>query len=235
MRIHRVFLPDLRAGERVLSAAESKHLLQVLRVTAGTPVRAFDGAGLEATGQVTDTSGLRVTVMLDPPEASPVEASLAVHAAVGVLKGDKLADVIRQLTELGAVNMHLFYSQHGDVNKTSPNKLERWQRVAKEAAKQSGRSVVPCVHAPVKLKDVPLEALSIVAHPYAKQTLAECVTPGDAKTITILTGPEGGFSEAEITALEARGVKSVRLGARILRAETAPVALCAALLLPGAL
>jgi RsmE family RNA methyltransferase len=156
MRVHRVYVPTLtEQGEAnntiTLHGREAHHLAHVLRVSTGQAVRAFDGRGHEADGVVVDIAGDVVVLELSPPQASDVESTWQVHIAVGLLKGDKLADVVRQVTELGAVSVQPFTSRFGDVPKASPNKLSRWRRIAQEAAKQSGRSLVPEVHEPVKV------------------------------------------------------------------------------------
>lgn len=238
MRVHRVHLPNLSEGVVTLTGPEARHLVGVLRVSPGQKVRAFDGRGLEAEGTVTATNTMQVTLTLAAPVKSEVEARLAVTVAVALLKGDKLSDVVRQATELGAVEFKLFTSRHGDVKSLSDTKLERLRRVAKEAAKQSGRSVVPTVEPPAPLAELPLTGTALVAHPYAELTLQEAflkAAPDLGSSLTLVTGPEGGLSDAEVETLQERGAVTVRLGARILRAETAPVALLAALLLPEAL
>ncbi len=234
MRVHRVFLKDLEAGERTLWGAEAHHLAQVLRVEPGVRVKAFDGSGLEAAGEVREVDDMRVTLRLEPPQPSDVEAALKLTLAVPLLKGDKFSEVVRRGTELGAVRFIPLLTSRCDVKVLSENKLARYRRVAKEAAKQSGRSVVPEVETLCKLTKLELPPLSLVAHPYASATLREVISP-DAEEVTLITGPEGGLTEQEVEGLLERGAQGVRLGARILRAETAPIALSAALLLPEAL
>ncbi len=236
MREHRVFVGSLSGGETALTGSDAQHLAQVLRVRPGARVRAFDGAGLEAAGVVTGVDAFRVTLTLQDPEPSAVEASLRVTLAVALLKGDKLAEVVRRGTELGVADFRLFTSRRGDVRELSANKLERLlRRVAQEAAKQSGRSVVPPVAEAVTLERLELGGFTLVADPYADATLRERLAAHNPESVSVVTGPEGGLDPAEVAALTARGALSVRLGARILRAETAPVALAAALLVPEAL
>ena len=235
MRVHRVHVPDLRAGELTLTGKEAKHLAQVLRARPGDKVAAFDGRGLEAQGEILESDSFRVTLSLGEPKPSEVEASLKITLAVGLLKGDKLTGVVRQGTELGVSAFQFFSSQFGDVPDLSKNKLERLRRVAQEAAKQSGRSVVPTVEEAVRLEDLTLDTLALVAHPTASQTLSKVSRNGNSSAVILITGPEGGLSEAEVERLAGKGAVPVRLGARILRAETAPIALAAALLLPEAL
>ena len=235
MRIHRVFLKDLGAGERTLSGAEAHHLAQVLRVEPGARVRAFDGSGSEAAGEVREVDELNVTLYLDPPEPSDAEAALKLTLAVPLLKGDKFSEVVRRGTELGAARFVPILTARCDVKVLSENKLARYRRVAQEAAKQSGRSVVPEVAELRKLSKLDLGLFSLVAHPYVSATLREVMSASSPEEVTLVTGPEGGLSEHEVESLVERGAAGVTLGARILRAETAPVALTAALLLPEAL
>lgn len=233
-----MFVAELRAGEHNLTGSEAQHLLQVLRLGPGARVRAFDGRGLEADGVVSEADALRVTLTLGPPRPSEVEAALAVTLAVALLKGDKLSEVVRRGTELGVVRFTPFLSERCDVRELSPNKLARLRRVAQEAAKQSGRSVVPSVAEAVKLAQLESDGRWLVAAPEAEATLRElgCADPdGQTRRVTVATGPEGGFSSAELQLLRDRGAQPVRLGARILRAETAPIAVAAALLIPEAL
>lgn len=230
-----MFVPGLEAGETALTGGEAQHLAQVLRVQPGARVRAFDGTGLEADGLITEVAALRVTIALDTPQKGTAEASLDVALAVALLKGDKLSEVVRRGTELGVKHFALFVSERCDVRALSPNKLDRLRRVAREASKQSGRSVVPEVAVVERLEALALDGFSLVAAPHAKLTLGQILSDAAPERITVITGPEGGLSEAEITGLTGRGARSVRLGARILRAETAPIAVAAALLVPEAL
>ena len=102
-----------------------------------------------------------------------------------------------------------------------------------EASKQSGRAVVPTIKFVAKLADIKLENLSIVAHPYNDNKLAN-LNITDNK-LAIIIGPEGGFADFEIAELIQRGVKTISLGPRILRAETAGPALISAILIPNAI
>jgi 16S rRNA (uracil1498-N3)-methyltransferase len=237
MRIHRIHLPKLQVGTVTLTGSEAHHLSTVLRVAIGQEVKAFDGKGLEAVGTIQNVNEFQVVLNVQEPKTSEVEASLKITLCIALLKGDKLSDVVRQATELGVVAVQPFISNHCDVKELGANKLERLRRVAQEASKQSGRSVVPEVREAVKLKDLQLSSTSVVAHPYASSSIND-FTPlikegwGD---LAILTGPEGGFAPQEIDLLMSKGATPVRLGARILRAETAPIALIAAFLLPDAL
>lgn len=234
MRVHRVHVPRLAAGETVLTGPDAQHLAQVLRVRAGAAVRAFDGAGREADGEVVALDGFGVRLRLGEPRASEVEPPLELILAVALLKGDKLAEVVRRGTELGAAAFALFVSRRCDARDIKPAKLERLRRVAREAAKQSGRAVVPEVREPVALSGLELPSTSLVADPRASRSLREALA-GEPERLAVVTGPEGGLEPGEVELLRERGATPVRLGARVLRAETAPIALAAALLVPEGL
>ncbi len=234
MRVHRVYIESLRPGTLAISGPEAHHLSRVLRVRPGDSVRGFDGWGKEARGRVVSASEGRVEVALEAPVRSEREARLKVTLAVAMLKGDKMSEVVRQATELGAVRLVPVLSARAEVTVLSPNRLERWRRVAKEASKQSGRSLVPQVESLVALRDLARgEALGLVADPRAPQSLKD-IDRSERAEVMVVTGPEGGLSPAEVEMLRDRGFRAVGLGPRILRAETAPVALLAALLLPEA-
>lgn len=234
MRVHRIRVPGLREGEVRLLGAEAHHLRDVLRVRPGAPVRGFDGGGHEAAGIVGAVDETSVTLRFEAPHPATVEAPVRLTLAVALLKGDKLAEVVRRGTELGAWRFATFTCRRGDVPSVSPAKLARWRRVAQEAAKQSGRALVPEVLEPVALDALVLDGPALVADPRAEATLGEALGSVEADRLTLVTGPEGGLTEGEVEALVARGARSVRLGPRILRAETAPIALAAAVLLPEA-
>lgn len=246
-RVHRVLVTDLVAGEVVLRGPEAHHLGGVLRVRPGEQVQAFDGEGSVADGTVASVDRQSVTLSLQEPKLATTEAPLRLTVAVALLKSDKLSDVVRQCTELGVARFLLLVTQRADATKLSPARLQRLQRVAEEAARQSGRATVPGVEQPQALRELRWQGAALVAHPGAAVALGE-VWPHTSATgrnespglpvagsteLTLITGPEGGFSDAEVAQLEERGARSVRLGPRILRAETAPVALAAALLLPA--
>lgn len=237
MRVFRVHLEELRAGPVTVTGSAAHHLGQVLRSRPGQKVIAFDGKGNEAQGTVTEAAPGRVTLELGEVRAGQAEASVAVTVAVALLKGDKLRTVVRQGTELGAAAFRPFVSRHAELRELSPARLERLRRVAAEAARQSGRAVIPEVHAAVSVEALAADlsgSAVIYADPLAEATLGE-VRRAAGGDVTVLTGPEGGFSETEVALFHEHGFTGVWLGTRILRAETAPPALLAALLLPEAL
>jgi len=253
-RIDRVLVDEL-APRVTVGGQEAHHLRDVLRVRPGSTVEAFDGRGRLARGEVVAVERESVTLALDESEPSSAEPLVAVTLAVALLKGDKLRDVVRPATELGVATFVLFVSTNCEARELSAVRLTRLRRVAQEAARQSGRGVVPPVAAPQPLDELTLAGIVLVGDPAAPISLAEHLAgrlagsdaaglsaAGTARTgtakatattgeITIVTGPEGGLTDEEVERLQARGALGVRLGPRILRADTAPVAMAAALLL----
>ncbi len=225
MRKHRVHHAPLEPVI-TLSQLESEHL-RVLRVNIGDAVNVFDGAGLEATGAIASLEPL-VTLRLGEVRSVNLEPPRAVTLCIALLKGDKLADVVRGATELGVSSVQLLITDHADAREIGMQKLERLRRIASEAAKQCGRSVIPSVLEPLRIRDLEAVQCGVVAHPRSSLLVRDAVT-WDAP-VAVATGPEGGFSNPEIATLERLGFKTVTLGVRILRAETAPIALLGALI-----
>ncbi len=243
-RSNRVLVPELETGV-TLRGPEAHHLRDVLRLKPGAAIEAFDGRGRQALGRIAALDGHGVTLELGPAVPSAAEPAIQLTLAVALLKGDKLAEVVRPATELGVVRFQLLKTVHADRAELSPARLARLRRVAQEAARQCGRAVVPAVAEPVDLGRLLESAgglgpfdLIIVADPRAagrigdaQAALHEAVGTGRAPSVVIVTGPEGGLSGDEVDALAAAGALTIGLGPRILRAETAPVALAAAVLL----
>ncbi len=227
-----MLVAELRAGEVVLRGPEAHHLRDVLRLVPGAPVEAFDGRGSVAEGRVTAADKGGVVLELGEPRPGSAEPDMTVTVAVALLKGDKLAGVVRQCTELGADRFVLLQTRHADVTSLSVAKLQRLEHVAAEAARQSERARVPSIEGPERLSLLEWEGVAIVADPRAPLPLSSAMrAPAARERLTLITGPEGGLAPSEVMELIDRGAVAASLGPRILRAETAPVAMAAVALL----
>jgi 16S rRNA (uracil1498-N3)-methyltransferase len=224
MRAHRAFVAKLEPVVK-LTGTEASHL-RVLRASVGDLVTLFDGAGLEADAKITILEDFTITLEVGESRVVNLEPPQDITLAIALLKGDKLSEVVRAATELGVSRFQLLITEHADVKEIGAQKLERLQRVALEASKQCRRAVTPLVLSPIKLKSLEPVACGLVAHPGSGLKPREALSWDSP--ITVATGPEGGFSSAEIELLESRGFKTVGLGPRILRAETAPIAILGA-------
>lgn len=227
--MHRVRVDAL--GETLTVPPREERHLRVLRLAVGDTVRVFDGRGAEARAVIErlDEGGARLRV-LQSVSAAP-ELPQSVTLAVALLKGDKLADVVRGATELGVARVQLLKTRFSDVPDIKDNKLDRLRRVAEEASKQSRRAVVPHILAPVGVGELPATPQGFVAHPGSSARLTDLLDWSGS--VTLVTGPEGGFAEEEVRSLTARGYTAVTLGQRIVRAETAPLALLGAIAATG--
>ena len=227
--MHRVKVNAL-ARVMPLDAQEAQHL-RVLRLRPGVQVRVFDGQGGEASATLIRLDEGGAMLELGEAVANDRETPQPITLAVALLKGDKLSDVVRAATELGVTTVQLLQTRHADVQDIGDQKLIRLRRIAAEASKQSRRAVTPEVLAPIGLARLTLSGQGFLAHPGSAARLTDTLhweTP-----ITLVSGPEGGFADAEVAALTALGFTAITLGPRILRAETAPLALLGALAATG--
>lgn len=158
MASHRVRV-DALAPEMTLGPREARHL-HVLRLGPGDPVRVFDGRGAEAEATVGALDEGRAVLTLGRALAGVAETPQPVTLAAPLLKGDKLADVVRAATELGVARVQLVITRHADAREIGDQKLLRLRRVAEEASKQSRRAVTPEVLSPVSLAELRWEEAS---------------------------------------------------------------------------
>jgi 16S rRNA (uracil1498-N3)-methyltransferase len=219
-----------------LSRTDSKHINSVLRLKSGTGIVLFDGTGAEYEAEIDSTASDRVSVSLLRRRVSNSESPVSITVAQGFLKEKKMDDLIRALTELGINRWMPFFAErsvpHPSGQRLS-NRTDRWRTIAREALKQCRRSRLPEIIPAGSLND----AIALSAESELKIAFWEkAVEPIPAelnsmardphRSIFILLGPEGGLTDAEIQAATTAGFKTVTLGPRILRAETAAVTAC---------
>ncbi|PYM18501.1 MAG: 16S rRNA (uracil(1498)-N(3))-methyltransferase [Candidatus Rokuibacteriota bacterium] len=236
--MRRFTLPPERVvdGRVTFDAGESRHLARVLRLRPGDTVVATDGAGRDYTVRL-DTVGEAATGTVLAAERGTPESPLAITLVQGVPKGDKMEAIVRAATELGVARVRPALCERTIV-RLEPGRwrerARRWQRVAREAAKQCGRAVIPEVEAPRPLvewlaaKD-PVD-LALCFWEGGGVPLAQAL--GDmraARSALLVVGPEGGLSPAEVDAARTHALTVTSLGPRILRTETAGPAVVALL------
>jgi 16S rRNA (uracil1498-N3)-methyltransferase len=210
-----------------LTADEARHLRDVLRLKAGDEVYVFDGRGREFRCTITttkrDAAELRIETEVEP--AKP-ESQLQLNLCVALLKGEKFDLVVQKATELGVTTITPLLTRHADIHlrdqSDATKRVTRWQRIALEAAKQSGRAFVPEITLPLAF-DAALDVKGVgVMFSERGGVTFENLT--GASSITALVGSEGGWADEEIEAARARSFHIVTLGGRVLRAETAAIA-----------
>jgi 16S rRNA (uracil1498-N3)-methyltransferase len=229
--------PDrIRDGRVVFDRDESRHLARVLRLRSGDTVVAADGAGREYTVRLESVGEEATGTVLaagDNDRESPVRITLL----QGVPKGDKMESIVRACTELGVARIVPVLTERTIVTLDAArwrDRARRWQRIAKEAAKQCGRAVVPPVDVPRPFDDVLARGddpdLRLCLWEGARDSGASLplALPGGAG-VALLVGPEGGFAATEADRARQHGWLIVGAGPRILRTETAGPAIIAVL------
>jgi 16S rRNA (uracil1498-N3)-methyltransferase len=226
------------AGERVaLAPDDARKLVTVLRRQSGDRVQVVDGTGAAFAAQL-DLDGKTVYAILGMPSAPGAsEIGARIVLAQGIPKGQKMDFIVEKATELGVAAIVPLRSDRVTGERTGEHKRERWQRIARSAAQQAGRSLVPHVE-PVSdwgslratftaYERVYLPWERAGAAPLRERFEREAAA---ASSVLIVVGPEGGFSTGEVEAAQAAGALPISLGSRILRTETAALVVLAALL-----
>ena len=226
MRRFRVRPEDV-AGDRVtFGADETRHLTRVLRLGVGDVVEALDGTGIMLTVRI-ETVGRRAAEgQVLSRIVHRTESPLGLTLVQGIAKGDKMERIIRMATELGVTTVVPLASARAVVKvEGKAGRVARWQKVAQEAAKQSGRAVVPRVTPPQRLAEWlagrDLSGLLLCLWEAAPAPLIPKLPELPPARIELVVGPEGGLEHAEVEALGKAGAVAGHLGSRILRTETA--------------
>lgn len=231
-----------------ITGSDVNHIKNVLRIRRGEEMLVSDGTGRDYLCQAEEIAGQEVTVrILETEEGRELPSRIWLFQ--GLPKSDKMEFIIQKAVELGAAGI-VPVSTRNTVVKLDPKKEEakvkRWQAIAESAAKQSKRSLVPRVSGIMTLKEafdyVESQGFSVRLIPYEHEagmdgTKTELDAAGPGQDIAVFIGPEGGFDEREIELALSKGVRPISLGRRILRTETAGLALLSVLMmrLEGAL
>jgi 16S rRNA (uracil1498-N3)-methyltransferase len=227
-----VALPLAPGRELDLPPEATVHLARVLRLGAGDPVVLFNGDGRDHPGQLLAASRHGARVRIETTGELEGEPPLRLHLAVGVSRGERMDFVIQKAVELGVVSIQPLFTERSVVRLDAARAERRhahWHGVLIAACEQSGRRRLPALNPPQALADWLSTATgtALLLDPQAERSLAALpAPPGEA---TLLVGPEGGLSADERARAARSGLVAVRLGPRILRTETAPLAALAAL------
>jgi len=220
--------PPIIADRALLTGDEARHLSAVMRAKVGDEVDLFDGSGAEFTARVVALAKHAVELAIVERRDLSRELSFALTLAVALPKGDRQKWLVEKATELGVTRLVPLVTERG-VAQPVTAALDRLRRSVIEASKQCGRNRLMEVTPPAGATDffaaAPPGATRVIADP-SGQPIASCKIPGGTSIVSAI-GPEGGFSPAELTAARVGGWQTVSLGDRILRVETAAVALAA--------
>lgn len=230
MRLSRIFQEKIfSVGEIArLDERASHYLASVLRLKEAAPLILFNGDGYDYPATIVHIEKKTVSVQVLSRAQVSRESPLAIHLYQGLCRGEKMDFVIQKAVELGVSAITPLLTEYVEV-KLNAEKLEKrrqhWQAIIVSACEQSGRAVLPVLHAPRELFSLTDLENALVLHPSEEGA----ASIKQAKNISILVGPEGGFSEKEIQFLIKNKMNVYALGPRILRTETAALAMIASL------
>ena len=221
---------ELQPDFLVLTGENAKHA-KVLRLKNGEEVLICDGQGNECLCVVSDVSDGQISLVVKHRQPSDTEAAVQVSVYMAFPKADKLEHVIQKATELGAYEIVAFPSARcvsKPDEKSLKKKLERWQKIAASAAEQSGRGRIPKVLTLPSYKAALERAAkadkAILFYENERATtLRMALEAGEYRTVSLLSGPEGGLEAGEVELAMNAGLQVCTLGKRILRCETAPL------------
>lgn len=227
MRSYRVHsYSDLTVGQStVLDERSSHHLARVLRAKVGDFVTVFNGDGYNYASRISSITKAHITVDLLSKEDPCNESPLTTHLGLAVSKGDRFEWAIKKATELGVSSISPILSQRVDVRlppERWKKKQDHWQQIVISACEQSGRAVVPEVHAP-QPTELWVKAAKADSKFCLHPGLSNMLPPTPPTSVALLIGPEGGLSDEEVTVASNCEFQGLNLGPRILRTETAPL------------
>jgi 16S rRNA (uracil1498-N3)-methyltransferase len=234
--MHRLFVDPARLADEivVVSGEDHRYLTRVLRLAAGDAVTFFDGVAVEADARIIRVGPRALEARIEERRAVAADERPHVTLIQALTKGDKLDLVVQKATELGVERIIPVTSARSVPRleaMRAAGRRSRWQKIARDAARQSGRADVPEVEPVTPIATAvgaaPKDAFKLMLWEGARQHPLRRALPGDASSgdrprqIVIAIGPEGGFSAEEVELARAAGFAAVGLGPRILRTETA--------------
>lgn len=223
---------DIAKDRITITGDDASHMRKVLRLAAGDMITLCDGNGNDYTAMIEKIGPEGITTGIMSVMKSKTEPPVEITLFQGIPKSDKMDFIIQKSVELGVKSIVPMNTERTVVkfgsNKDIEKKLARWRRISMEAAKQCNRGVIPEVLHPVDF-DNALKLLNndgLVIFPYENEKenkLMHYLCKTSTKKVSVIIGPEGGFSEKEVNSAKLAGILPVTLGPRILRTETAGI------------
>ena len=233
--MNRFFTDRISGNTAEITGEDVRHIGKVLRLKTGDRITVCDGRGTEYAAVIDGIGPDSVSCTLSDGKPCDTESGYHVTLLQAVPKTGKMETIVQKCVELGvyAVLPVLTARCVPVPSRDYEKKRVRYQRVALEAAKQSGRGIIPEVGSLIRLSELDVSRFDDLIVAYERErdtTLKQVLREGVGKKIGILIGPEGGFEEEEIRRLTEQGCRTVSLGTRILRTETAGMAVLAQIL-----
>jgi len=237
VRVSRVYTTQLLVQGESLEFAESQHhyLSRVLRLKINDSIELFNGDGLAFRGRIENISSRSLIVLVGERSDTGqlvTKSPLSVHLGACFSRGDRMDWLVQKSTEMGVARITPLISDYSGARpreEQATKKIAHWQKIAIHACEQSGRNDLPEIMPLLSLHEwieQRTEELLLVLQPTGEKSLAQNKKPS---SIALLSGAEGGFSEAELNSASSKGFEIVRFGPRVLRAETAPLAVLSVL------
>lgn len=225
----RLFIPKEQFP--LITGQDARYLKTVLRLLPGDQLELLDGSGNIHQAKIKSISNQKVICQILSSAKSEAELPIKITLAQAVPKGQKMDFVVEKATELGVYQILPLITAR---TIKQAGKSDRWQKLAKEAAEQCGRGIVPQVSPPLSfpelLKQSDQYALRLIADEAEKSvSLKDLIRVDQPENLLILVGPEGGWTPTETAAAKEHGFQPISLGKRILRSETAPLFILSAL------
>ncbi len=225
----RIFLPvpEVKTGLVSVTGENARYLTTVLRCHTGDLITVTDGGCRSYPGKIIRATRNEVSVEITGSgRISGAESPIRIVLLQGLLKGNKMDLVVQKATELGVTEIVPVITERSQVRET--RKIARWQKVAQEASRQSGRAYVPVIRDPFDIESVfsrrSVSGRGIMFWEKGGERLSMAIRQFEgSRRIELFTGPEGGFSEEEVRTAREKGFLTATLGRRILRAETAAI------------
>jgi len=224
----RIFVSPTRVKDNLLSITgdNARYLASVLRCRKGDELLVFDGRGNCFKTKILKFGKREVTAEVLEKCICNTESHIDIFLIQGLLKGQKMDMVIQKVTELGVKEILPVITERSNLRETK--KIFRWRKIAEEASKQCGRTIVPAIHEPLEFNRF------FTSHEQSSRnglifweeggiSLRKAVTKISSSPIYLLIGPEGGFTKEEVSLAEEKGFMRISLGKRILRSETAAI------------
>jgi 16S rRNA (uracil1498-N3)-methyltransferase len=229
--MHRFFAGDesFSRDSIVLTGTDASHICTVLRLQTGDKIQVLDGKGSLYVVRLADIKNKLVKGEIISSEKVNTESSLTIHLGQSLIKGNKFDVVLRKSVELGVKTITPLMTERTVVKSDGNKKIARWQKIAEESCKQCGRSSIPKVSENIIKLDVFFQQgsdadLKLMFWELESEKGLKDINPEKTpSSVSILIGPEGGFTIEEVETARSHGFQTVSLGPRILRAETAPL------------
>ena len=221
---------NINDNKIIIDNEDANHIRKVLRLSMGDEITVCDGRGIDYTAVISEIGKNSIICDIKDSKKCDTEPEIEITLYQGLPKAAKMDYIIQKNTELGIMRIVPAKLSRCVVKledrTAEEKKTQRWQKIANEAAKQSGRGVIPEVEMPMTVDEIidEVKDSDLVFVPYECETntrLRDAVEEkADARKISFIIGPEGGFDITEIEKFKLAGIKTVTLGKRILRTET---------------